>query len=78
MSIPSLIAADISSHLGTFTQPEADALVFTSPHGMPLRPANFRRRIWYRALAATGLSIHLHNLRHTGNQLVAEAGANPR
>ena len=27
--------ADISSHLDTFTQPEADALVFTSPHGMP-------------------------------------------
>ena len=26
----------------------------------------------------TGLNIHLHDLRHTGNQLVAEAGANPR
>jgi integrase len=25
-----------------------------------------------------GLTIHLHDLRHTGNQLVAEAGANPR
>jgi integrase len=78
VSIPSLIVADIRSHLDTFTQPEADALVFTSPHGMPLRHANFRRRVWYRTLAATGLSIHLHDLRHTGNQLVAEAGANPR
>ena len=78
VSMPSLIVADISSHLDSFTQPEADALVFTSPHGMPLRHANFRRRVWYRALAATGLSIHLHDLRHTGNQLVAEAGANPR
>lgn len=78
VSMPSLIVADISSHLDTFTQPEADALVFTSPHGMPLRHANFRRRFWYRALAATGLSVHLHDLRHTGNQLTAEAGANPR
>lgn len=78
VSIPSLIAADISSHLDAFTQPGADALVFTSPHGMPLRHANFRRRDWRRALTATGLSIHLHDLRHTGNQLVAEAGANPR
>ena len=54
VSMPSLIVADISSHLDTFTQPEADALVFTSPHGMPLRHANFRRRIWLPALAATG------------------------
>jgi hypothetical protein len=29
--MPSLVVADISSHLNTFTQPEADALVFTSP-----------------------------------------------
>jgi integrase len=45
---------------------------------MSLRHANFRRRVWRRALTETGLSIHLHDLRHTGNQLVAEAGANPR
>jgi integrase len=78
VSIPSLIMADISSHLGTFTKPEADALIFTSPHGLPLRHTNFRRRTWRAALDATGLTIHLHDLRHTGNQLVAEAGANPR
>jgi integrase len=76
--MPSLIVADISSHLGTFTRPEADALVFTSPHGMPLRHSNFRRRAWRSALVATGLNIHPQDLRHTGNQLVAEAGANPR
>ena len=78
VSMPSLIVAGISSHLDTFTQPEADALVFTSPQGMPLRHANFRRRAWRSALDAAGLNIHLHDLRHTGNQLVAEAGANPR
>ena len=55
VSMPSLIVADVSSHLDAFTQPEAEALVFTSPHGMPLRHANFRRRVWYPALAATGL-----------------------
>ena len=70
--------ADISSHLDTFTQPETDALVFTSPHGMPLRHANFCRRAWHSALVATGLNIHIHDPRHTGNQLVAEAGANHR
>ena len=31
------------------------------------------------ALAATGLvGTHLHDLRHTGNQFTADAGANPR
>jgi integrase len=43
-----------------------------------LRHANFRRRVWLPALAASGLHIHLHDLRHTGNELIAEAGANLR
>jgi hypothetical protein len=31
------------------------------------------------AAAATGLAgVHLHDLRHTGNQFIADAGANPR
>jgi integrase len=45
---------------------------------MPLRHPNFRRGVWYPALAATGLDVHLHDLRHTGNQLTADAGANLR
>lgn len=78
VSMPSMIVADVSLHLDTFTLPEPDALVFTSPHGKPLRHANFRRGVWYPALAATGLDVHLHDLRHTGNQLTADAGANLR
>ena len=34
--------------------------------------------VWYPALAATGLDVHFHDLRHTGNQLTADAGANLR
>ena len=78
VSMPSMIVADVSVHLDTFTMPEADALVFTSPRGKPLRHPNFRRAVWYPALAATGLDVHLHDLRHTGNQLTADAGANLR
>lgn len=78
VSMPSMIVADISLHLDTFTRSEPDALVFTSPHGKPLRHPNFRRGVWYPALAATGLDVHLHDLRHTGNQLTADAGANLR
>jgi integrase len=58
--------------------PEPDALLFTSPTGKPLQHGNFRRRVWVLALAASGVDIHLHDLRRTGNGLVAEAGANLR
>ena len=35
--------------------------------------------MWLAALAAVGLDgFHLHDLRHTGNQLIANAGANPK
>jgi hypothetical protein len=47
--------------------------------GSPLAHSNFRRRVWLPALAAAGLEgIHFHDLRHTGNQLTANAGANPK
>jgi hypothetical protein len=53
-------------------------LVFASSTGSPLAQSNFRR-VWLPALAAVGLEgIHLHDLRHTGNQLTANAGANPK
>jgi integrase len=36
-------------------------------------------RVWLPTLKAAGLPpIHFHDLRHTGNQLAAEAGANLR
>jgi integrase len=55
------------------------SLAFTSPDGAVLHHSNFRRRVWLPALEAVGLSgIHLHDLRHTGNQLAADAGANLR
>jgi hypothetical protein len=40
---------------------------------------DFYRRAWMPALNVVGLEgVHLHDLRHTGNQLSAEAGANLR
>jgi integrase len=54
-------------------------LVFTSPDGAPMRHSNFYRRAWMPALAAVGLSgVHFHDLRHTGNQFSAAAGASLR
>jgi integrase len=61
--------ADLKTHLADFVAPEADALVFTSPTGTPLRHNNFRRRVWLPALAEAGLNeLHFHDLRHTGKR----------
>jgi integrase len=76
---PDLIVADLTWHLARFAASGDDALVFTSPTGAPLRRGNFRRRVWIKALASAGLpDIHFHDLRHTGNNLSADAGANLR
>jgi integrase len=77
VSFPDLIAPDLRTHLDGL-DPDA-VLVFPSPDGQPLRHGNFYRRAWTPALSRTGLTgTHFHDLRHTGNVLAANAGANPR
>jgi integrase len=77
--IPRIILPDTRDHLDTHVASEADALVFASPAGALLRHSNFRRRVWLPALADTGLTgIHFHDLRHAGNHLIANEGANLR
>lgn len=75
----SLIVPDLRKHLDALP---ADAeLFFTSPDGLPLNHSNFRRRVWLPALELVGLAalgLHVHDLRHTGNQLTADEGANLR
>lgn len=67
---------DLRKHLGAVP---AGALAFTSPEGTALSNSNFRRRVWVPAVAAVGLEgVHIHDLRHTGNQFTADAGANTR
>jgi integrase len=79
VAFPAHITADLKSHLADFVAQEADALVFTSPTGAPLRHGNFRRRVWVPALAEAGLTeLHFHDLRHTGNDLTAGTGATLR
>jgi integrase len=76
VDFPERIVPDVREHLAWVP---SLALVFASSTGSPLSHSNFRRRVWLPALAAVGLEgVHLHDLRHTGNQLTANAGANPR
>jgi integrase len=60
-------------------RPGPDGLLFTSPNGQLLRNSTFRNRIWIPAITATDLKgVHFHDLRHAGNNMVAETGANLR
>jgi integrase len=79
VAAPGLILPDLADHLATYTAPDLDALVFTSPQGSPLRHGNFQRRAWLPALKVAGLHrFHFHDLRGTGNTFTANRGANPR
>ncbi len=79
VAIPELITPDLAAHIVTYARLGDDGLIFISPGGGPLRHTNFRRRFWVPALAAAGLpAMHFHDLRHTGNMLAADAGANLR
>lgn len=74
--IPEFLVAELAPYLpaaGT----EADRLVFTSPNGGVMRAANFRTRVFDRAVDTAGLSgaMTLHKLRHTAASLAIAAGA---
>lgn len=78
--VPETILPELRWHVTRFAVPGDDGLLFVSPAGSPLRENNFRRRVWLPALRKARLpdSTHIHDLRHTGNQLTASAGASLR
>ncbi len=76
---PDMLKTELRWHLKCFVSEDHDALVFMSPAGAPMRHSNFYRRAWLPAVAKAGLAnVHFHDLRHTGNTLSADAGANLR
>lgn len=78
VAIPALVLPDLVAHLAEFSDSDLDAIVFLGENGGRLRRSNFRRAThWAATVAKVGLPVdfHFHDLRHTGNQLAAEAGA---
>jgi integrase len=77
--LPRRVVSELGAHLATYTGPEADALVFRSTTGQPLRRAGFRRDWWLPAVAAAGLDgLRFHDLRHTFVSLWVAAGAHAK
>jgi integrase len=78
VAVPVELADLLEAQLEQYTATEAEALVFTSPEGHPLRRTKFRPR-WAAACAAGGVSgVHFHDLRGSGATWAATTGATVR
>jgi integrase len=76
VSLPRFVVDALADHVGTFSEPGPDGLVFPSPHGGHLRLENFRKRVWEPAVRQAGLApLRFHDLRHTCASLAIAAGA---
>ncbi|MFC6880393.1 MULTISPECIES: tyrosine-type recombinase/integrase [Actinomadura] len=80
VTIPAAIVPHLTAHLNKYTKKEANALVFTGLKGGPLRRSGFNKvTTWTHVVRALGvLNLHLHDLRHTGNQLAADMGVSTK
>jgi integrase len=77
VGITGVIVPALREHLAAFVKDEPGALVFAAELGMPLRRSNFNKMSgWPYAAASIGVAgLHVHDLRHTGNQFAANSGA---
>jgi integrase len=84
LSLPRFLRDLLSDHLA---QPlpggnDAEALVFASPNGLPLRHNLWYRRIFKPAVRAAlppaKHGLRFHDLRHTAASLLIAAGAHPK
>jgi len=74
--LPQFLVEVMVEHVARYSQLGPDGLVFVMPEGTPLRRENFRRRVWYPAVAAVGMEgFRFHDLRHTNATPAAESGA---
>lgn len=76
VTVPPHVLPEVTEHLAKYVGPGLDALVFPAPDGKGyLRRSNFTRRVWKPATKAVGVSLHFHDLRHSGLTWTAATGA---
>jgi integrase len=77
VAIPKVVLDELKDHLAEYVESGDDGYVFVGPLGGRLRRHNFRKQ-WLEAIANSKIKktdVHFHDLRHTGNDLAAKAGA---
>lgn len=78
VTLPASLADELGEHLERYVADRPDALVFTSPTGMPLRHPNFMRRVWAPAVLAAGLDgMTPHDLRASHASWLYDQGWSP-
>lgn len=78
VALPDVLTEELTEHLTNYVGPHPDSLLFTGEKGGPLR-RHVWQRIWQQARTEVGLpDFHFHDLRHTGNTLVAATGASTK
>ncbi|MBN6037363.1 site-specific integrase [Amycolatopsis sp. 195334CR] len=81
VALPAFLSGELVKHLDAYAEAGPGGLVFVGKAGGILRRGNFHRETkWTAIVVVAGLpkGFHFHDLRHTGNQLAAEAGATTR
>ena len=81
VTIPPVLVDELREHLAKRVESGPKALVFTGERGATPRRGNWRDNVnWKAAVEKAGLpeGFHFHDLRHTGNHLIAQAGASTR
>lgn len=77
--LPKFVAVELNAHLLAYAEAGAEGFVFTGDRGGPLDRVHWGK-VFRSARDATGLpaDVKFHDLRHTGNTLAVQLGANQR
>ena len=81
VALPPVLVDELRRHTERYAGPGTEGLLFRGEKGAVLRRGNFGRTTkWPKIVVEVGLpaGFHFHDLRHTGNQLAANAGATTR
>jgi integrase len=79
VTLPAFAAAELATHLDTYSLPGPDGLVFPTRNGTPIQSPSFTANVFKRALRKAGLpDMRIHDLRHTAVSLALAAGIDPK
>ncbi len=81
VTLPGVLVGELRQHLAGYVAPGPESLVFAGAKGCIPRRSSWRTTVkWAASRDAAGLpqDFHFHDLRHTGNHLMAQSGASTR
>lgn len=79
ITLSPFLADVLADHIDRYPAADDSEFLFAGEHGGTLRPNNLRKRAWAKAVAASvGLPCTPHDLRHTHETWMAQAGIHPK